>query len=59
VRSGLGVAGSVGTLYGLLFVLLSLEDLALLVGSVAVFLGLAVVMYLTHGINWYGEVEAR
>ena len=59
VRSGLGIAAAVGTLYALLFVLLSLEDLALLVGSVAVFLGLAVVMYLTRGINWYGEAEAR
>jgi inner membrane protein len=47
------IAASLGTLYALLFVLLSLEDLALLVGSVAGFLVLAGVMYLTRGVDWY------
>jgi inner membrane protein len=54
LRAG-GIIGlALGTLYGLLFVLLSLEDLALLVGAVAVFVALAAAMYLTRGIDWYG-----
>jgi inner membrane protein len=35
-----------------LYVLLQLEDVALLVGSVFVFLMLALVMYLTRRIDW-------
>ena len=40
-------------IYGLLYVLLKLEDYALLVGSVALFAALAVVMYATRKIDWY------
>ena len=40
--------------YGVLFVLLQLEDVALLVGSVFVFLVLALVMFLTRRIDWSG-----
>jgi inner membrane protein len=53
-RPASAIAASMSTLYALLFVLLSLEDLALLVGSVAGFLVLAGVMYLTRNIDWYG-----
>jgi len=41
-----------GTLYGYLYVLLQLEDYALLLGSVGLFLILALVMYLTRRIDW-------
>lgn len=40
-------------LYGFLFVLLQLQDYALLMGSVGLFLILASVMYLSRKINWY------
>ena len=39
-------------LYALLFVLLNLEGLSLLIGSVMLFLALAGVMYATRGIDW-------
>ena len=39
--------------YGFIFVLLQLEDLALLVGSIGVFAVLAVVMYASRKIDWY------
>ena len=49
-------AGFIGALliglYALLFVLLSLEDLSLVIGSVMLFVALATVMYLTRNINW-------
>jgi inner membrane protein len=41
-----------GGLYGYLYVLLQLEDYALLLGSVGLFLILALVMYLTRKIDW-------
>jgi inner membrane protein len=40
-------------LYGFLYLLLRLEDYALLAGSIGLFLMLAVVMFLTRRINWY------
>ena len=41
-------------LYGLLYVLLQLEQTALVVGAIALFLVLAAVMVLTRKVNWYG-----
>jgi inner membrane protein len=54
-RSGV-VAGGVTLLYGYLFVVLTNEDAALLVGSIGVFIVLAVIMFITRGVRWYAEV---
>jgi inner membrane protein len=48
------VGGILALLYGLLFVLLQLEDYSLLLGSVSLFASLATVMYLTRRIDWFG-----
>ena len=45
------------TLYSLIYVLLTLEDNALLVGAVASFLAIAAVMYFTRGIDWYRSLS--
>jgi inner membrane protein len=45
-------------LYSLIYVLLRLEDNALLVGAVASFLAVAAVMYFTRNINWYSSIPA-
>jgi inner membrane protein len=49
-------AGFIGALlvglYGLIYVLLSLEALSLVIGSVLLFLALAGVMYATRNIDW-------
>jgi len=42
------------SLYGLIYVLLRLEDNALLVGAIASFMVIAAAMYFTRGIDWYG-----
>jgi len=42
-----------GLLYTFIFVLIRLEDTALLVGSIGLFVVLALVMYASRGINWY------
>jgi inner membrane protein len=52
-RSGLPFGAGIATLYGLLYVLLRLEQTALLVGAVALFGVLALLMALTRKVNWY------
>ncbi len=49
LMTGAGLSG----LYAFLFVLLQLEDYALLAGSLALFLILAFLMFVTRRINWY------
>jgi len=40
-------------LYIFLFVILQLEDMALLFGSVGLFIALAIIMYVSRKVNWY------
>ncbi|MEP6844536.1 MAG: cell envelope integrity protein CreD, partial [Panacibacter sp.] len=49
-------ASVLGSLYAFNYVLISLEDTALLVGSVALFIVLAIVMYASTKVNWYGSI---
>lgn len=53
LRQASSVLGALVLLYGLLYLLLRLEDYALIAGSVAVFIVLAVVMFITRRMNWY------
>lgn len=48
------MTGVLGGLYGYLYILLQAEDYALLLGSIGLFLILAVVMFVTRKIDWYG-----
>ncbi len=50
---GLAFGGLIAGLYGVLFVLLSLEQAALLVGALLLFAALTAVMMLTRRIDWY------
>ncbi|MGH6638821.1 MAG: cell envelope integrity protein CreD [Polaromonas sp.] len=51
VPFGLGIS----VLYGMLFVLLQIEQTALLVGAVALFAVLAAIMLLTRRVDWYAR----
>jgi inner membrane protein len=46
-------------LYALIYMLLRLEDNALLVGSFASFLAVAVAMYYTREIDWYSSLTGE
>jgi inner membrane protein len=48
-------AGVLALLYGYLYVLLQAEDYALLLGSIGLFLILALVMLITRKVDWYGS----
>jgi inner membrane protein len=45
-------------LYFFIYLLLRLEDNALLIGAVASFLAVAVVMYFTRNIDWYSSISS-
>ena len=49
------VGGILVILYGYLYTILQLEDYALLMGSIGLFIALAAVMYVTRKIQWYGD----
>jgi inner membrane protein len=52
------IAALLAGLYTILFVLLSLEEYSLLIGSLLLFAALAALMYLTRRIDWGGRREA-
>ena len=56
---GVPLGAGIALLYGLLYVLLQLEQTALVVGAIALFMVLAAVMVLTRNVNWYGLAPAR
>ncbi len=47
------ISGILVLLYGYLYVILQLQDYALLMGSIGLFIVLAIVMYLTRKIDWF------
>lgn len=53
-RQGFVALAAFSLLYGLIYVLMRLEDLALLVGALTSFAAIAAVMYFTRRIDWYG-----
>jgi inner membrane protein len=56
-RRAFAVASTVGGLYTYLYVLLTNEDYALLLGSIGIFIAVAVTMLATRGIDWYEPVR--
>ncbi|UPT67777.1 MAG: cell envelope integrity protein CreD [Sphingobacteriales bacterium JAD_PAG50586_3] len=51
-KNTVAVFGVLAALYGFLFTTLQLEDYALLIGSIALFVILSVTMYLSRKVNW-------
>ena len=47
------------TLYIFLYVVLQLEDVALLIGSIGLFIILAIIMFFSRKINWYKQEETE
>ncbi len=53
LRQGLLLSSMIALLYGLLFIILNSEDMALLMGSFLLFSTLAALMVITRKIDWY------
>lgn len=47
-------AGVFAGVYGLLFVLMRIQDFALMVGALVSFIAIAATLYLTRNLDWYG-----
>ncbi|MEQ8524980.1 cell envelope integrity protein CreD [Gracilimonas sp.] len=58
LKSGI-IFGVLIILYGYLYILLQLQDYALLLGSLGLFVVLSVVMYLTRNINWFEIMSSQ
>jgi inner membrane protein len=56
-KRGLPFGVGIAMLYGLLYVLLQLEQTALVVGAIALFIVLAAVMGLTRRVDWYAKLK--
>ncbi len=52
--AGGAASGAFGVIYGLLYVIVSAEDYALLAGALSLFALLAAAMVLTRRLDWYG-----
>ena len=57
VRSAATFGSLLTCLYAFIFVLIRLEDAALLVGSIGLFIILAMIMFGSRKINWYGSSD--
>ena len=53
------VTGELAAIYGLLYVILRQQDYALLFGAGGLFLMLAIVMFATRNVDWYGRDAER
>ena len=51
------ILGSMFSLYAFIFVIIQLEDYALLVGSIGLFIILAIIMFTSRRIDWTGGTQ--
>lgn len=58
-KAGFMIGGFLLALYGFLFVLLQLEDLSLLIGSIGLFIILTIVMRVSRKIDWYSPLSNK
>lgn len=57
--TALGFTAALGGLYGYIYILIQLEDYALLFGSIGLFVILAILMYFSRRIDWYGTGHGK
>ncbi|MEM1151369.1 MAG: cell envelope integrity protein CreD [Pseudomonadota bacterium] len=55
LATGLKAFIALSGIYGLIYVLMRAEDQALLAGAVASFAAIAITMFMTRNVQWYGE----
>jgi len=59
LKTALGFTSALGALYGYIFILIQLQDYALLFGSIGLFVIVAIMMYYSGKIDWYGTKTAN
>ena len=58
VITGLKALAILSGIYGLIYVLMRAEDQALLAGALASFAAIAITMFMTRNVDWYGDRPA-
>ncbi|MCU0387965.1 MAG: cell envelope integrity protein CreD, partial [Chitinophagaceae bacterium] len=58
-KHALIIGGFLTALYGYIYILLQLEDSALLAGSIGLFILIGIAMYMSRKINWYPNTEKQ
>jgi inner membrane protein len=59
MKTAIGFTSALGALYGYIFILVQLQDYALLFGSIGLFVIVAIMMYYSGKIDWYGTKTAN
>jgi inner membrane protein len=54
-RRALIILAELSALYGILFVILQMQDFSLLLGTAGLFSALSIVMYTTRNMDWYAK----
>jgi len=54
-KLGYSTGGVVALLYGFIYILLQMQDFTLMAGSIGLFVILALFMYFSKSVDWYGE----
>ncbi len=58
-KRALIIGAGITLLYGYLYTLLQEQNYSMLIGSIGMFTALALVMYLTRNIDWYGQQDTK
>ncbi len=58
-KTAIGFTAALGGLYTYIYILIQLEDYALLFGSIGLFVILAILMYFSRRIDWYGTGKLK
>ena len=58
LATGLKALAALSGIYGLIYVLMRAEDQALLAGAIASFAAIAITMFMTRNVQWYGDRAA-
>jgi inner membrane protein len=59
VKTALGFTAALSGLYTYIYILIQLEDYALLCGSIGLFVIVAILMYASRKVDWYGTERPR
>lgn len=59
MKTAAGFTFALTALYSYIFILIQLEDYALIFGSIGLFVILAVIMYYSRKIDWYGSSKSQ
>ena len=58
-KLGVTIGGFLAVFYGFMYVILQMQDYSLLLGNIALFIILAVIMFATRKLNWFDVLSSK